>query len=104
MKLPVLEITVNDEKVAVDFSDINGLEWRDIKRETKLTANEVLTAGAKMDFEALGAVVWVVLKRDDALLEYEEVLRDMTLADFVSGIDEDEDEDTEDSEDVRPPV
>ena len=90
MDLPTLELNVDGVPYVVETSDIDGLEWRDIKRETGMTPKQVIVQVAELDFEALAGLLWVVRRREEKGLPYEKVLAGLSAS--VLSKDEDEDE------------
>lgn len=90
METEIMRFMIGDERVDVDLSDINGLEWREVKKLTGMTPGQIMNAGGELDFEALGAVVWVVMKRDEPRLVFESVLKKLSLRSFITPDAEDE--------------
>lgn len=86
----VIEVEYRGERVLVDPLDITGMEWRAIKRHLDLKPKRVLTDVEELDFDAIAALVWVVLRRDDPDCSYDDILESLSLRSFA---DEDEDED-----------
>lgn len=99
-ELPVLKVLwTNPEKeeivVACDLGDIDGLEWNKIKELTDgLSPQLVMAQAAEFDFQALGALVWTFLKRDDSHINMNTVLRGLSISSIV--VDEDDEESDED--------
>lgn len=86
-----VELTLDGEKIVVDPSDIDGCEWREVKKVTGLRPKGVFEGAAEMDFEALAALVWVTQRRTDPGLDFEAVLKGLSLASFTDpGTESDE--------------
>lgn len=76
-----LEITVDGVPYEIEAADIDGLEWRDIKRATDgMTPKQVFQAASEMDFEAIGALLWIVRRRDEQGLTFDKVLKGLSFA------------------------
>ena len=58
--LPV--VVIEDKQYLLDYSDITGIEWREIKKITGLNSMEAIAQTSMMDFEALASVVYVIAK------------------------------------------
>lgn len=86
---PIVEI--NGKRYLLDFSDIDGIEWREIKRKIGLSATSTITAAASLDFEALAAVAWVIANREEDV-DFEDILRGLKMSSIVT---DDEEEDLE---------
>lgn len=84
-----LEVTLDGQQITIDPTDIDGVEWRDIKQATGLTPKKAFEAVSEMDMEALAALVWVVQRRDDEEVQYDEVLSGLNIGSFI-GSDDDE--------------
>ena len=50
--LPV--VVIEDKQYLLDYSDITGIEWREIKKITGLSSMDAIAQTSMMDFEALG--------------------------------------------------
>ncbi len=92
---PIVEI--NNKRYLLDFSDIDGIEWREIKRKIGLSASATITAAASLDFEALAAVAWVIANREEDF-EFEDILRGLKMSSIVQD-DEVEEVDTDNPKD-----
>ena len=75
--LPV--VMIEDEQYLLDYSDITGIEWREIKKLTGLNSMEVIAQTSMMDFEALASVVYILAKREDKNVKYENILGKLTI-------------------------
>ncbi len=75
--LPV--VVLEDEQYLLDYSDITGIEWREIKKLTGLNSMEVIAQTSMMDFEALASVVYILAKREDKNVKYENILGKLTI-------------------------
>jgi|TARA_B100001094_G_C18150149_1_gene783205 hypothetical protein len=75
--LPV--VVIEDEQYLLDYSDITGIEWREIKKLTGLNSMEVIAQTSMMDFEALASVVYILAKREDKNVKYENILGKLTI-------------------------
>lgn len=83
-----LEVSVGGVAYLIEAADIDGLEWRDIKRATDgMTPKQVFQSAAEMDFEALAALLWVVRRREEPKLTFDAVLKTLSFA--AMEIDED---------------
>ena len=70
----------------IDLFDIDGLEWRDARRVTGLTREELIRrALEELDFEAVATFWWLARRRDDPELDHEAVLREVSYRSFVAG-------------------
>ena len=75
--LPV--VVIEDEQYLLDYSDITGIECREIKKLTGLNSMEVIAQTSMMDFEALASVVYILAKREDKNVKYENILGKLTI-------------------------
>ena len=75
--LPV--VVIEEEQYLLDYSDITGIEWREIKKLTGLNSMEVIAQTSMMDFEALASVVYILAKREDKNVKYENILGKLTI-------------------------
>ena len=66
---------IEDKQYLLDYSDITGIEWREIKKLTGLSSMDAIAQTSMMDFEALASVVYVIAKREDKNVKYEDILR-----------------------------
>lgn len=76
-----LSWVVEGKRYEIEVMDLNGLEWRDMKRETGLSEANLLR-GALLepaDIEAVAAFVWVWRRREQPKLAYDDVLRTINL-------------------------
>tara|TARA_R110000787_G_scaffold117171_5_gene227715 strand:+ start:2624 stop:2899 length:276 start_codon:yes stop_codon:yes gene_type:complete len=89
MSETVIVVKIGEKTYHVDPTDINGLEWRDVKKETGLSVQEALEAASTLDMEAMGAIVWIVARRENPDLTMDDILLELTLGSIV---DEDVDE------------
>ena len=82
------EIVFNGEKITIDSSDIDGVEWTQIKRVTAygdyrgMTPLELFEAIQRSDMEAIAALMWTYKRRTNPTLPFEDVLRSVSLASF----------------------
>jgi len=83
-----IQLQVNGETVDLDVSDIDGVEWREVRKVSGFRPKELFDAATEMDFEAFAALLWVVRRRKDPTLEYDTVLKSLTLSSFQAGDDE----------------
>lgn len=75
----VVSWVVDGKRYDVDLYDIDGVEWRDAGRETRLTQRQIMyQALVVKDFDAIGALLWIVRRRQEPELGYEDVLRGLT--------------------------
>ena len=75
--LPV--IVLKDKQYLLDYSDITGIEWREIKKITGLNSMEAIAQTSMMDFEALASIVFIFAKREDKDIKYENILAQLTI-------------------------
>lgn len=76
---------------AVDLYDIDGLEWRDAKRVTGLRQQEIVDrALGEKDWDAIAALIWVMRRREEPALAYEDVLKGLTYRAFMDDAGEDD--------------
>jgi hypothetical protein len=74
---------VDGTQYDVDLHDIDGVEWRDITRATGLLQTAVMRqALIAKEFDAIGALIWIVRRRAEAGLTYETVLRTLSYRSF----------------------
>ena len=59
--LPV--IVIDDQQYLLDYSDITGIEWREIKKITGQNSMEAIAQTSMMDFESLASIVYIFAKR-----------------------------------------
>lgn len=86
-----LEITVSGVPYVIEAADIDGLEWRDIKRATDgMTPKRVFQAAGEMDFEAIAALLWIVRRREEDGLTLDAVLKTLSFAAFENDDEDDE--------------
>lgn len=75
----VVSWVVDGKRYDVDLYDIDGLEWRDACREARLTQRQIMyQALVVKDFDAIGALLWIVRRRAEPALTYDDVLRGLT--------------------------
>ena len=87
-KNPVIE--VDGQKFILDFSDLDGLEWREVKKHTGMNAAAAIQAAGQLDFEVLGVITWCIVKRDKPDIQLEDVLRNLNLRSLNNFGDEEE--------------
>ena len=75
--LPV--VVIGDKQYLIDYSDITGIEWREIKKITGLNSMEAIAQTSMMDFEALASIVYIFAKREDKDVKYEDILAKLTI-------------------------
>ena len=75
--LPV--VVIEDKQYLLDYSDITGIEWREIKKITGLNSMEAIAQTSMMDFEALASIVFIFAKREDKNIKYENILAQLTI-------------------------
>lgn len=70
---------VDGVRYDVDLFDIDGLEWRDITSVTRLLQSQVMgQALLANEFEPVAALLWIVRRRVDKKVKYEQVLKSLT--------------------------
>lgn len=104
----VVSWVVDGKRYDVDLYDIDGIEWRDAGRETRLTQRQIMyQALVVKDFDAIGALLWIMRRRTEPDLAYEDVLRGLTylsLRNTAGGLVNDEPgDDAGDAEPADPP-
>lgn len=83
MATNIVSLLVDDKRYDIDLFDIDGLEWRDVRRATHMKAMEVVRAALHdTDLEAIAGLVWIWRRRTEPALTYEEVLKPLTLDSF----------------------
>ena len=71
---------LGDQRYTVDLFDIDGVEWRDAKRASGMTQNQlVYLAVEQADLEAIAAILWIWRRREDPKLEYLAVLKGLNF-------------------------
>ncbi len=88
---PTLAITVDGQRHDIDITDIDGCEWAAVKKQTGLKPKTVIEDAVDMDFEAVAALLWIVRRRTEPGLVYDDVLRSLSLKAFhADGIEDGE--------------
>ena len=72
-------IIVGDNQYLMDYSDITGLEWKEIKKLTGLGAMEAIGQASMLDMEVLGALTFILAKREDKNIKYNDILAKLTI-------------------------
>lgn len=72
-------IVVGDKQYLMDYSDITGLEWKEIKKLTGLGAMEAIGQASMLDMEVLGALTFILAKREDKNIKYNDILAKLTI-------------------------
>ena len=80
--LPV--VIIDDKQYLLDYSDITGIEWREIKKITGLNSMDAIAQTSMMDFEALASVVFVIARREEKNVKYEDILAKLTIESITS--------------------
>ena len=75
--LPV--VVIDDQQYLLDYSDITGIEWREIKKITGQNSMEAIAQTSMMDFESLASIVYIFAKREDKNVKYEAILGKLTI-------------------------
>tara|TARA_Y100001935_G_C17219656_1_gene464562 strand:- start:121 stop:420 length:300 start_codon:yes stop_codon:yes gene_type:complete len=75
--LPV--VVIDDQQYLLDYSDITGIEWREIKKITGQNSMEAIAQTSMMDFESLASIVYIFAKREDKNVKYETILGKLTI-------------------------
>tara|TARA_R100000742_G_C4188426_1_gene21275 strand:+ start:253 stop:552 length:300 start_codon:yes stop_codon:yes gene_type:complete len=75
--LPV--IVIGEKQYLLDYADITGIEWREIKKITGLNSMDAIAQTSMMDFEALASIVFIFAKREDKNIKYEEILGGLNI-------------------------
>tara|TARA_B100000212_G_scaffold332370_1_gene300589 strand:+ start:1669 stop:1968 length:300 start_codon:yes stop_codon:yes gene_type:complete len=72
-------IVIGDKQYLMDYSDITGLEWKEIKKLTGLNAMEAIGQASMLDFDALGAIVFIIAKREDKNVKLNDILANLNI-------------------------
>jgi len=83
--LPV--IVIGEKQYLLDYADITGIEWREIKKITGLSSMDAIAQTSMMDFEVLASIVYIFAKREDKNAKYEEILGGLNI-DSITTADE----------------
>ena len=75
--LPV--IVIGEKQYLLDYADITGIEWREIKKITGLNSMDAIAQTSMMDFEALASIVFIFAKREDKNAKYEEIFGGLNI-------------------------
>jgi len=75
--LPV--IVIGEKQYLLDYADITGIEWREIKKITGLSSMDAIAQTSMMDFEVLASIVYIFAKREDKNAKYEEILGGLNI-------------------------
>ena len=87
-------VVINDKEYLIDYTDITGIEWREIKKITGLNSMEAIANTSMMDFEALASIVYIFDKREDNKINYEDILANLTISSIKN------EEDLEEGEEI----
>src|SRR6056300_867689 len=72
-------IVIGEKQYLMDYSDITGLEWKEVKKLTKLGAMEAIGQASMLDMEVLGAIVFVIAKREDKTIKFNDILGQLNI-------------------------
>lgn len=81
---PVLVITVGGKKYSLDITDVTGAEARAFRREvgaSVIDAGELAGAGTIDHLEFVAGVKWLIDRRSNPDLVFDEVLNNITYGD-----------------------
>lgn len=92
---PVIQVTLDGETIDVDLFDIDGNEWATVKKQLKLKPRQVFEDAQDFDFEALAALVWIMKRRDDPQVGYDEILSGLSMRSLVDDTDDDDAEEVD---------
>jgi hypothetical protein len=94
---------IDGKPFEINFSHLDGVEIRDAKNAAGLTQQQLVTNAWFGEFDALAAVIWVLRRRDEPTLSYEDVLKGLRFdnVEFVFGPDG---KPAEEAEDADPPA
>lgn len=71
---------IDGQRYDVDLFDIDGVEWRDVKRATGMGQNQlVYLAVEQVDLEAVAGFLWIWRRRQEPDLKYEAVLKSLSF-------------------------
>lgn len=86
--MPVVALP-DGRRYALDVDDLDRFEWRDVKTALDMTQTQVLVALASFDLDAVAAVLWVIRRRDEPDLTFENVTLRLKDVEQASGEAED---------------
>jgi hypothetical protein len=72
-------IVIGEKQYLMDYSDITGLEWKEIKKLTGLGAMEAIGQASMLDMEVLGAIVYIIAKREDNKIKFDDILGQLNI-------------------------
>jgi hypothetical protein len=76
----VVNFRVDGVAYDVDLYDIDGTEWRDVKRATGMMRDELIVQAVTFkEFDCVAALLWIWRRRAEPELKYDEVLRALSL-------------------------
>lgn len=71
--------SVDGVRYDVDFDDIDGLEWREVTQRTRLFQSQLMAQALRFnEFEAVAAFIWIVRRRADPGVKYDDILKSLT--------------------------
>ena len=104
-KALVFKVYKNDRLYELDINDVTGLEARAYRQATGFGLQAALvmaTQGHYDDLEWAAGIVWLVRRRNEPKLAYEEVLEDFSYADLRASEQRQRDEVPKGEEDFPP--
>lgn len=81
-----MKIVADGKTYELEVLDMDGIEVRDFRKATGVSPTEVFLLGEPNDADALelaAGVIWIVRRRAEAGLTYEQVLGSLTFKSFT---------------------
>lgn len=87
-----LKFKVRDKVYEFDFGDVDGIESRDFRQATGLSFVQAVNSLAEggIDLEPVGGIIWLIERRTNPKLKYEDVLKDLKFSDLIPADDDEE--------------
>lgn len=92
-KDPVLRAKIGGKPYALDLTDVTGREARDFRRAVGvpiITAAALVGSGEIDTLEVMAAMKWLIDRKDNPSLEYEDVLDEISYKDLAQTSEGDE--------------
>lgn len=100
-----VSITIEDRTYSLELKDIDGLEARAYRKATGFgvkSSFDLFQRGEFDDLEVVAGIVWLVRRREEPGLSYEDVLGSLTYGAFAEGASEETADATEGAEENPP--